>query len=130
MRATVLLLDKTGRYLIVIERYKSGSHYHVFPGGGIEADESPRQAALRELLEELAIQVPAEAIIAERKQEEGWLFLIQSQESVGPLAIHGEEAERSTPENRYLPKWFSLEEIAELTIFPEIDREWLARQLN
>lgn len=130
MRATVLLLDNTQQHVIVIERYKCGAHYQVFPGGCIEAGETPRQAALRELSEELAIQVPAEAIRAEMQQEDGWLFLIQSQESVGPLAIHGEEAERSTPENRYLPKWFSFEEIAELTIFPEFDRQWLARQLN
>lgn len=130
MRASVILLDKSGQFMILIKRIKLDKTYFVFPGGGIEAGETPRQAALRELSEELAIQVPAEAIKAEKQQEDGWLFLIQSQESVGPLAIHGEEAERSTPENRYLPKWFSLEEIAELTIFPEIDREWLARQLN
>lgn len=130
MRASVILLDKTGQFMVLIKRIKSDRTYFVLPGGGIEAGETPRQAALRELSEELAIEVLSEAIRAVKQQEDGWLFLIQSQESVGPLAIHSEEAERSTPENRYLPKWFSLEEIAELTIFPEIDREWLDRQLN
>lgn len=130
MRASVILLDKTGQFIVLIERIKPDKTYFVFPGGGIEAGETPRQAALRELSEELAIEVPLETIRAEKQQEDGWIFLIQSQESVGPLAIHGEEAERSTLKNRYLPKWFALEEIAELTIFPEIDRQWLNRQLN
>ncbi|MGT2828590.1 NUDIX domain-containing protein [Streptococcus hillyeri] len=130
MRASVILLDKTGQFIVLIKRIKPDKTYLVFPGGGIEAGETPRQAALRELSEELAIQVPSEAIRAEMQQQDGWLFLIQSQESVGPLAIHGEEAERSTPKNQYLPHWISLEEMAELSIFPEIDREWLARQLN
>jgi 8-oxo-dGTP diphosphatase len=52
--AGVLITDPLGRILLVKPNY----HGHwVFPGGMIEANEAPHQAAARELTEELGLKV-------------------------------------------------------------------------
>jgi len=54
MGAGVLLSDTQGRVLLVEPTYKA--HWEV-PGGVVEADESPRAAAVREIDEELGLSV-------------------------------------------------------------------------
>lgn len=53
--AGVLFVDKAGRILLVKPTYKS---YWDLPGGIVEPDESPLDAAMREVKEELGIIVP------------------------------------------------------------------------
>ncbi|WP_348775264.1 NUDIX hydrolase [Solwaraspora sp. WMMD937] len=54
MGAAVLLRDRDGRILLVEPTYKD---YWELPGGVVEADESPYQAAVRELAEEFGLTV-------------------------------------------------------------------------
>jgi len=54
MAAGVLLRDRAGRVLLVEPTYKD---YWELPGGAVEADESPYDAAIREVTEELGIVV-------------------------------------------------------------------------
>ncbi|MFK3981739.1 NUDIX domain-containing protein [Micromonospora sp. NPDC050397] len=54
MGAGVLLRDADGRILLVEPTYKD---YWEIPGGVVEADESPYQAAMREVAEELGLSV-------------------------------------------------------------------------
>jgi 8-oxo-dGTP diphosphatase len=54
MAAGVLLRDGAGRVLLVEPTYKD---YWELPGGAVEADESPYDAAIREVTEELGIVV-------------------------------------------------------------------------
>lgn len=54
MGAGVLLSDPDGRVLLVEPTYKD---YWEIPGGAVEADESPYAAVVRELREELNLQV-------------------------------------------------------------------------
>lgn len=41
----------------LIKRVKSDFIYHVFPGGGIEAGETPEEATIRETYEELGVEI-------------------------------------------------------------------------
>lgn len=54
MGSAVLLRDAGGRILLVDPAYKD---YWELPGGAVDADESPYDAAVRELKEELALSV-------------------------------------------------------------------------
>ena len=57
--AAIALYDATGRVLVVKAHYK---HYWSFPGGVVDAGETPRQAAVRETKEEVGVAVEADAL--------------------------------------------------------------------
>jgi 8-oxo-dGTP diphosphatase len=55
--AGVLLEDRTGHLLIVKANYKD---YWTIPGGVIDENETPRQAAVREVAEEIGLTIKAD----------------------------------------------------------------------
>ena len=57
--ATVLLENNKGELLIVRSNYRT---YWTTPGGVIDAGESPKEAALREVAEEVCIHLPPEEV--------------------------------------------------------------------
>jgi 8-oxo-dGTP diphosphatase len=54
-RAAVVLRDETR--VALIRRVRDGHTYFVFPGGGIQTDETPADAATREAREELGVDI-------------------------------------------------------------------------
>jgi 8-oxo-dGTP pyrophosphatase MutT (NUDIX family) len=53
----VLLIDADERVLLIHERIEAGQTHWLTPGGGVEADERPWQAAVREVYEETGLAV-------------------------------------------------------------------------
>lgn len=49
----------------LIERFRDGKHYFVFPGGGADKGETPEQAAIREMKEETGLRVTVGCKLAE-----------------------------------------------------------------
>jgi 8-oxo-dGTP diphosphatase len=60
--AAVLIFDTEGRVLLIREGY--GRKRYGLPGGVIEEGETPRAAALREVKEELGLDVQATDLVA------------------------------------------------------------------
>ena len=57
-RIAVAVVEHNGRFLVGVRGgTDSLAGFHEFPGGKIEVDESPEQAAVRECLEEAEVQV-------------------------------------------------------------------------
>lgn len=54
-RAAAILIQNNS--LALLERHRAGMHYFTFPGGGLDADETPEQGAVRETREELGVEV-------------------------------------------------------------------------
>jgi ADP-ribose pyrophosphatase YjhB (NUDIX family) len=52
-----LIVDDSGRLLLIHERLEDGGTHWLTPGGGVENGEHPREAARREALEETSIAV-------------------------------------------------------------------------
>ena len=84
------------------------------PGGRIEANEAPRQAAQRELAEETGLQVEAMAYLAP-------LELYQTLHYVFETALP--EPQNPRPQNEIADcRWFSLEELAKRNVNKAIRR--------
>jgi len=65
--ALVLLADETGEAGLLITRRAAGLRRHArqwaLPGGRVDPGESPQQAALRELAEEVDLRLPPDAVL-------------------------------------------------------------------
>lgn len=61
-RAAVVLV-KDGS-VALIRRQRQDQTYYLFPGGSVESGESPEQAASREALEELGLEITVRRLIA------------------------------------------------------------------
>ena len=56
--------------IILIKRVKPGSIYYVFPGGGVEDGEDKISALVREVKEELGLDVRVSELIAKRRYDQ------------------------------------------------------------
>jgi 8-oxo-dGTP pyrophosphatase MutT (NUDIX family) len=63
VRAGIVLIKENK--VALIERHRAGLDYFVFPGGGVDEGETPEQAAIRETMEELGIEVKIKQKVAE-----------------------------------------------------------------
>ena len=55
IRAVAVLIEND--QIALMERHRSGRHYFSFPGGGVDAGETPEQAVVREMMEETGLHV-------------------------------------------------------------------------
>ena len=115
IRAGVVLIQ--GNKVALIERHRAGLNYFVFPGGGVDDGESPEQAAVRETMEELGVQVDIKQKVAEivlgQKSRQIYFLVEQVGGEFGTGA--GEEYTDSDPsdpdEGIYIPVWMPISEL-------------------
>ena len=115
IRAGIVLIQNGS--VALIERHRAGLHYFVFPGGGVDEGESPEQAAIREALEELGVEVVIKqkvAIVHLGQKSRQVYFLAEQVGGVFGTGI-GEEYTSSDPnspdEGSYVPIWMPIEQI-------------------
>jgi 8-oxo-dGTP pyrophosphatase MutT (NUDIX family) len=144
LSAKVLLVDTRGRVLLFCGRDATGANGGTFwfpPGGGVEAGETLTEAALRELKEEVGIELAADElgeVVLERlssfefegtrfEQEEHY-FLVRVPEA-DVDASGGSEIERRAIVSY---RWWSVAELAatDHTIYPDGLGELLDRHVG
>ena len=123
IRAGIVLIEDNK--VALIERHRAGLHYFVFPGGGVDEGESLEQAAIRETMEELGLEVAIKHKVAEvhlgQKSRQVYFLVEQTGGEFGSGI--GEEFTNSDPnsleEGIYFPVWMSIKELAQHEkIFP------------
>ena len=123
IRAGIVLIQNG--QVALIERHRAGLHYFVFPGGGVDAGESPEEAAIRETLEELGVEVAIRQKVAEvhlgERSKQIYFLVEQTGGEFGTGA--GEEYTDSDPaspeEGIYMPIWMPIAELpAHQNIYP------------
>jgi 8-oxo-dGTP diphosphatase len=115
IRAGIVLIQDNK--VALIERHRAGLHYFVFPGGGVDEGESPEQAAIREALEELGIQVAIRqkvAIIYLGQKSRQVYFLVEQiggefGTGAGEEYTHADPA--SSDEGVYIPIWLPIDQL-------------------
>ncbi|MEW2175046.1 NUDIX hydrolase [Streptomyces sp. NPDC005406] len=63
--STAIVVDGD-RVLMIRRRRREGNLLWAFPGGAVEAGETPEQAAVREMSEEVGLEVEALCVLGER----------------------------------------------------------------
>jgi 8-oxo-dGTP pyrophosphatase MutT (NUDIX family) len=109
----------------LIERHRAGLDYYVFPGGGVDEGETPEQAAIRETMEELGIEVAIKQKVAEINlgpKSRQIYFLVEHVSGEFGTGT-GEEFTDSDPndpdEGVYVPIWMPIDELPQRTnIYP------------
>jgi 8-oxo-dGTP diphosphatase len=116
IRAGIVLIKDNK--VALIERHRAGLHYFVFPGGGVNEGESPEQAAVREAMEELGIEVVIKQKVAEIQLESKSRQVYYLVDQIGGefgTGI-GEEYTDSDPqdpdEGIYTPIWMPIGELS------------------
>lgn len=114
-RAGIVLVQDNK--VALIERHRVGLHYFVFPGGGVDQGESPQQAAVREAMEELGVEVAIKQKVAEVQvgpKSRQIYFLVEQTDGEFGTGV-GKEYTASDPyspeEGIYIPIWMPIEEL-------------------
>ncbi|HEX6462321.1 MAG TPA: NUDIX domain-containing protein [Candidatus Saccharimonadales bacterium] len=118
-RAVVVRYFAGEKQLLVMERYrrdeKTGEllHYYSIPGGHIEEGETAEEAALREIGEEMNIQVKLEYPLAVVHEKAGAKHIYFAATYLGGephLSPDSPEALHATPDNQFIPRWVPVSE--------------------
>lgn len=123
VRAGIVLIKENK--VALIERHRAGLDYYVFPGGGVDEGEMPEQAAIRETLEELGIEVAIKQKVAEitlGPKSRQIYFLVEHVSGEFGTGT-GEEFTDSDPndpdEGIYIPVWMPIDELPRrMNIYP------------
>lgn len=113
--------------VLLLKRIKHGEVYYVIPGGGAQNNESDLNCAIRELSEEIGLVLQADILL--------FMDRIEDQENIETyyytkitkreFTIGGEEKERSSVNNIYIPLWVSHQELKQLDVRPKLMKEKL-----
>ena len=113
-RAGIVLIEDNK--VALIERHRAGLEYFVFPGGGVDEGETPEQAAVREAMEELGVEVVVKQKVAEIQIETSRQIYFLVERVGGEFGTGtGEEFTDSDPsdpsEGIYVPVWMPIQEL-------------------
>lgn len=117
MRARVIIYNPDLTAILLIHRQKKQRNYWVVPGGGAKRSETPRETAIREINEELQIELTPAQLRQLFVIDDEYFFLTDLRQKAVP-DISGEEKERSTNTNVYRPAWVSLSELLKINLMP------------
>jgi len=101
--------------ILLMRRVRDDREYFVFPGGGIEGNESLENGVIREIKEEFNLDVKINKFLfqIENRGRQEFYFLIK--EFSGVPKISGNEKKRMNESNQYYPVWKELEDISNLS---------------
>ncbi|HEY6074380.1 MAG TPA: NUDIX domain-containing protein [Anaerolineales bacterium] len=130
IRAVAILIEND--QIALMERHRLGKHYFTFPGGGVDAGETPEQAVVREMAEETGLRV-----VVRRKLADVWFrgnrqefFLVEKLGGEFGTGT-GEEFQVSpqglNPFGTYHPLWMPISELLNNPVLPVEMAEMVVR---
>ena len=122
MRAGILIYHPKLNSILTIYRYKNGQHYYVLSGGQIEESESPIEAAIREIKEEVQLIFKSEDLkpaFTYDSDDNQHIYFWTIYTGLENLTIGGEEKERSHSQNLYEARWINLSDFPHLPFRPK-----------
>jgi 8-oxo-dGTP diphosphatase len=118
-RAAAIILH--GIEIALIKRRRESRLYYVFPGGQVEEKESPEQAVVREVEEELGLQVEVDRLLVKvvHRSKMQYYFLARIKGGKFGTGV-GPEMQGLYPPERgsYHPVWMPLANILKENVVP------------
>ncbi len=106
--------------VLLIKRIKNSRRYFVFPGGGVKENELPETAVVREIKEELDLDIKIDKFLFQIENQKRQEFYYLVKEFSGVPKISGEEKERMDENNQYYLFWVDLDKIKTISsLYPE-----------
>ena len=117
--ARAIILDENKKLLVFERNRRNGMfgkphHYYSIPGGGIEVGETPEQAVVRELSEEMLIDIAPQQLIIhqldEADQRENFYYLARIISGTPTFNVNSEEASNPALKGKdaFLIAWVEL----------------------
>jgi 8-oxo-dGTP diphosphatase len=120
IRSAAILIQNNS--LALMERRRDGRHYFSFPGGGVDAGETPEQAVVREVSEELGVEVRVVRLAAEVwfRGNQQFFFLVEQVGGEFGTGTGEEYASDHDPaRGTYEPVWMPLEQVTVQNVLPK-----------
>lgn len=130
VRAVGLLIK--GNQILLMWRKKYGKEYYVFPGGGVEKNESVEDAVVREFYEEASIEVQTRKLKYVHNYDDGTRHEFYDCTYLsGEVALgEGNEKEEMNENDLYDPRWVDVDQVKELLVYPLEIRDLLLQDLE
>ncbi|MBI3632290.1 MAG: NUDIX domain-containing protein, partial [Candidatus Vogelbacteria bacterium] len=125
----IVIKDKS---VLLMHRINQGKEYYVFPGGGVEENETVKGALVRELHEETSIEVKNlrllyhHHIIGDFTDSDQYFYLCDFVSGVPKLSEGNELEENRAGTDFYEPLWYPISKLPQTLLYPLEIRDWLS----
>lgn len=120
--------------VILLYRHKEKEEYYALPGGHIELNETKEECLIREIKEELNINIRIISFLGIVEKKEHIDYIYNCEYLSGKLLLGGEEKEQNNPSNYYEIHRIRLQDIDKLPLYPDnlkiIEKALLERNKN
>ncbi|WP_459500167.1 NUDIX hydrolase [Bacillus sp. C1] len=114
-RGAALIIQKG--QIALIKRIRNHEVYFVFPGGGIEENETPEEATIREVYEELGVHVKIQKLVT-KYECKGTQYFYQARITSGVFGSGKAEEFAKCDRGQYIPTWILVKELLHVNIKP------------
>lgn len=115
-RGSVIIIEDN--HVLLIRREKNGGLYFVFPGGGIETEEIPEEAAVREAFEELGVHVKLCGMV-DTIQLNGKQYFFRAEILSGKIGTGKGDELSKHDRGSYEPMFVPIQQLHSLPVFPK-----------
>lgn len=116
--------------IALIERHRLGRQYYTFPGGKVKATETPAEAAARETLEELGLEVEIGVMVAEVWYQGVPQYYYLAEATGGQFGEGSGHEMSSSPQSEkgsYHPVWMGIDQLTIKPVLPKLMAEYVVK---
>ncbi|MFA6518935.1 MAG: NUDIX domain-containing protein [Candidatus Shapirobacteria bacterium] len=120
-----------GQEIALIFRHKNNQDYYAIPGGHIEVGETPKDAAIREIQEELGLKLDHLNFEFETESAGRRDYYFSATTKDTDFVTTGPEVVGLTnPDNLFRPLWVGKSDLSQYPIFPDSGRPLIENIIN